>query len=130
MPLIIKICMLALLCVTSGTVIKHMRPDFSPLVRVAGSITIITATLALIIPSVVYIKALFEGNELGEYAGMIIKALGIAILAQICADICRDCGEGSVASGVELVGRLEILVLCFPLIEKLLASVKEVMLWA
>ena len=31
---------------------------------------------------------------------------------------------------IELVGRLEILVLCFPLIEKLLASVKEVMSWA
>ena len=130
MSLSIKICMLALVCVTSGAIIKHLRPDFSPFVRVAGSIAIIVTAMSLIIPSVAYIRSLFDGISLGEYGGTVIKALGIATLTQICADICRDCSESSVASGVELIGRLEMLVLCFPMIEKLLESVREVMSWA
>ena len=122
-------CMLALVCVTAGAIIKQIRPDFSPFVKIVGSVAITTAALALIVPAVTYISSLFELSSLGEYGNIVIKALGIAVLTQICSDICRDCGEGSVASGVELVGRLQILLLCFPLIEKLLSSVKAVMTW-
>ena len=130
MELIIKICMLAIACVTAGMIIKQIRPDFSPFVKIAGNIAVVTAALTLISPAVTYISSLFEISSLGEYGSTVIKALGIAVLTQICADICRDFGEGSVASGVELVGRLQILLLCIPLIEKLLSSVREVMSWA
>lgn len=130
MSLSIKICMLALVCTVAGVVIKQIRPDFAPLVRVAGNVAIVTVAVTLFIPTVAYIRSLFAGGSLGEYGGIITKALGIAVLTQLCADICRDCGESSVASGVELIGKLEMLVLCFPMIEKLLDSVREVMSWA
>lgn len=125
----IKVCLFALLCTVVGVVIKHLRPEFSPLVRIAGTVTISTAALSLILPMVTYIRSLLEGELLGEYGDMIIKALGIALLTQICADICRDSGEGSAAAGVEFIGRLEILLLCFPMLETLLSAVKEVMAW-
>ena len=130
MSLSIKICMLALVCTVAGVVIKQIRPDFAPFVRMAGNVAIVTVAVTLFIPTVAYIRSLFAGSSLGEYGGIITKALGIAVLTQLCADICRDCGESSVASGVELIGKLEMLVLCFPMIEKLLDSVREVMSWA
>lgn len=85
--------------------------------------------ISLIGPIVAYIDLLLEGAALGEYGPYILKALGIAFLTQICADICRDCGEGSVASGVEIVGKMEIVLLCIPMLERILALVQEVIAW-
>lgn len=110
-------------------VIKYLKPEFSPFVRIAGSVVVSTLAISIILPIVTYITSLFEGSSLGEYGGIVIKALGIALLTQICADICRDSGEGSAASGVELMGRLEILLLCLPMLENILSTVREVMSW-
>ena len=129
MSLSIKICMIGLFCVIAGVIVKQIRPDFLPFVRVAGSMAVVTVALTLIVPSVTYIKSLLDGSGLGEFGGTVLKALGIAVLTQLGADVCRDFGEGSIASGIEFVGRLEMLVLCFPLIEKLISTVKEVMSW-
>ena len=125
----VKICFFAILCTVVGVVIKHLRPEFSPFVRIAGSVVVSTLAISIILPIITYITSLFEGSSLGEYGGIVIKALGIALLTQMCADICRDSGEGSAAAGVELMGRLEILLLCLPMLEDILSTVREVMAW-
>ena len=125
----VKVCFFAILCTVVGVVIKNIKPEFSPLVRIAGSVAVSMLALSIILPIVTYIRSLFNGSSLGEYGDAVIKALGIAALTQICADICRDSGEGSAASGVELIGKLEILLLCIPMIEDILTTVREVMSW-
>ena len=128
--LTVKVCFFAILCTVVGVVIKHIRPEFSPFVRIAGSVAVSVLALSVILPIITYLRSLFDSVSFGEYGGIVVKALGIAALTQICADICRDSGEGSAASGVELVGKLEIVVLCLPLIEDVLSTVKEVMAWS
>ena len=125
----VKVCLFSLLFTVVGVLIKQIRPDFSPLIRIAGTVAVSSAVLSLILPMISYIRSLIDGVSLGEYGDIIIKALGIALITQICADICRDSGEGSAAAGIELIGRLEILLLCFPMLERLLSSVREVMSW-
>ena len=128
--LTVKVCFFAILCTVVGVVIKHIRPEFSPFVRIAGSVAVSMLALSIILPIITYLRSLFDSVSFGEYGGIVVKALGIAALTQICADICRDSGEGSAASGVELIGKLEIVVLCLPLIEDVLSTVKEVMAWS
>lgn len=126
----IKVCFFAILCTVVGVIIKHLRPEFSPFVRIAGSTAISFLAISIILPIITFLRSLFDGSSLGEYGGIVIKALGIAAITQICADICKDSGEGSAASGVELIGRLEILLLCLPMIEDILSAVREVMTWS
>lgn len=123
----VKVCLFAIFCTVIGVIIKHIRPDFSPLVRIAGTLAVSSAAISLIVPMTTYLQAILDGSSIGEYGSIIIKALGIALLTQICADICRDSGESSAAAGVELIGKIEILLLCFPMLERMLSSVKEVM---
>ena len=126
----IKVCFFAILCTVVGVIIKHLRPEFSPFVRISGSAAISLLAISIILPIITFLRSLFDGSSLGEYGGTVIKALGIAAITQICADICRDSGEGSAASGVELIGKLEILLLCIPMIEDILVTVREVMTWS
>jgi hypothetical protein len=40
-------------------------------------------------------------------------------LTQLCADFCRQGGEGQLAGGVELAGKAELLLLCLPRLKEL-----------
>ena len=59
---------------------------------------------------------------LTDYAAVMLKGLGAATLTHICSSVCRECGRASLAEYVELAGRLEILLLCLPLISNLLQA--------
>ena len=67
------------------------------------------------------------GPTLPKYIEAMIKALGVAFITHICATLCRDCGENGLASGVEFAGKLEILMLCAPLISKVIGYVSQMM---
>ena len=62
-----------------------------------------------------------------EYVEIILKGLGIVILTQICSDICKDSGEGTLAGNIETVGKLELLLLCIPLIEEILGTAERLL---
>ena len=100
--------------------------DVCPLTICPNSLAI-TAATSLSFPA--YVRSLFSGADFGEIGSILLKALGVAFLAQICSDICRDCGENSAAAGVELVAKLEILLLCLPMLEKVLGTAREVLSW-
>ena len=62
------------------------------------------------------------GGQSAEYVAVMLKGLGVALLTHVCASVCRDCGRGSVADWVELAGKLEILIMCFPLIGEIVTT--------
>jgi stage III sporulation protein AD len=53
--------------------------------------------------------------------------MGIALLTQFCADVCRESGESGAASTVELTGKMEILLLCLPLLDEILSAARELL---
>ena len=125
----VRICAFAIICIAAATVIKHIRPDFVPFLRIGATVLIGALAVSVISPFIKYIESLFGTVGFGEWGGSVLKALGVAVLVQISADICRDCGENSLASGVELIGKLEIIILCLPMMEKIISTAKEVLAW-
>ncbi len=114
-----KICALALICVVVGAVIKQINNDVSFAIRALGGIMIFGILIISSESLIGSIRQVWLGDG-GEYADVMVKALGVALLTHITAGVCRDCGENSIASGVELAGKLEILLLCVPIIVKIL----------
>ena len=58
---------------------------------------------------------------------ILFKAVGICLLTQLAGDVCRDSGESSIASKIELAGRAAILLTAMPLIQEVLAWAWELM---
>ncbi len=52
-----------------------------------------------------------------DYLAIIIKSLGICFTTQIGCDCCRDCGEGALASQLELAGKAAMILVSVPLFE-------------
>ena len=122
-----KLCMIAVLGVAVTVILKQWKSDVLPLIRIGFVILFSTAFLSAVRPLVTFLTGLGAGNETGEYITLLLKALGIAILSDVCANLCRESGEGAIAGGVELVGKVEILLLCVPLMEQVLALARALL---
>ena len=123
--MILRIGTLAMIALILSLLLKQWKSDFLPLVRIAISILFAFLILSAIAPLIRYLQALLENTLTSEYASLLFKALGLAILTQICAEICKESGEGGIASAIELIGKIEILVLALPLINDILALAKN-----
>lgn len=59
-------------------------------------------------------------GEYDEYFPVMLKGLSIAFICECACDICRDCGESSIASKVEFAGKIELLLLSLPLLRSVI----------
>lgn len=64
---------------------------------------------------------------LPEYVFVMLKGLGAALITHFCASVCREYGKPSLADSVELAGKLEILLLCFPLLTEIASTALELL---
>ena len=76
--------------------------------KIVGSIGEITDTLKEITDN---------AGELSSYLKLMLKVLGIALITQITADICRDCGETALAGQTEVASKIIIVAMILPLFE-------------
>ena len=77
----------------------------------------------------IQMTSFWEAEGLGEYASLMLKAVGLAIVCSTCADVCRECGAPQIATGVESAGNLAILSLCLPLLRDLLLDAEALLEW-
>ena len=58
---------------------------------------------------------------------VMLKALGIALVGRVCADICKECGEQGLAQGVESVAGIVIFSLSIPILSEILLLASDVL---
>ncbi|MBQ9086935.1 MAG: hypothetical protein IJY47_07085 [Clostridia bacterium] len=124
---LLKLCGVAVLCAMVGLLLAKWQREYSALVRVGGTILVGIALLGGLREGLDAILGLVGAEAVEPYADVMLRALGIALLTRLCGEICRECGAGSVAVGVELAGKISILVLCIPLIREILELANEIL---
>ncbi|MBQ7646611.1 MAG: stage III sporulation AC/AD family protein [Clostridia bacterium] len=65
-------------------------------------------------------RSLNSGSEFTANYSVMMKALGIAVLGESASDICKDCGEASIAGGVELCTKVSIILVALPMISRII----------
>ena len=118
--------MLSVLGVFILITLKQWKSDVSLVLRLALIVLLGTIALGSLSPLIEYIGQIWS-NQSKLYITILFKALGMAFLTHYAAEICRECGEGGLASGVETVGKIEILILCIPLMEEVLRTADQLL---
>ena len=116
---LIRICGFGVLCAVAALLLHGKSGELAMLLRVGGVI-VIMGVLATSLSDMLPALGTWESAALSDYLEVMLKALGIAILCATCADVCRECGSGSVAFGVELAGNVWILSLCLQILRDVL----------
>ena len=109
-------------------ILGQYRPEFRMLVTAAVTLLLMAMVLEQLSPVLEQLHSTMELTGLtGDYAAILFKAVGICLLTQLAGDVCRDSGESSIASKIELAGRAAILLTAMPLIQEVLAWAWELM---
>ena len=118
---LLRICGIALVGGISSLVIASLGGKLSFAVKL---ITVIVIIGSLLLSSGEIFSELLEfisANEgVSRYYETVMRTLAVALVAHLSADICRECGAESVAGGVEWAARVEIFIICLPLVREIL----------
>ncbi|MGI6118991.1 MAG: stage III sporulation protein AD [Desulfosporosinus sp.] len=108
---------LALIVTIMSVVLKQIRPE------IALQLTILAGTLIfiLVMNKIKVIVDLLQNlavqaNINSYYLLIVLKIVGVAYLAEFGAQICRDAGEGALASKIELAAKVGVIILAIPII--------------
>lgn len=122
-----KVCMIAVTGVCTAMILKQWKSDLLPLFRLAVRLVLAVGILSAAAPLVSALRELGASSALAPYVPVLLKALGVAVLTQGAAGICRECGESGMADAVEFAGKAEILLLSLPLMQELFAAARELL---
>lgn len=124
---ILQVIGIGLIVTVLSLLMKQQRPELAMMLPLLGT----AAIIFLVAPYLKEILTMFEqiAKEAGlesEYLRIVIKIIGVAYLCQFAAELCKDAGEGSMASKIELAGKVMILTLSMPIIYRLLDIVGNI----
>lgn len=107
--------------------LKGAWPVASTALTLAAGLMLLAVAVTAALPIFERVTSLLENGIVdSQYAYILFKALGIALLTQTAADVCRDAGESGLAGKVELCGQVLLLVCGLPLFEYTLTLLEQV----
>ena len=125
---IIKIAALALCAVLLIVLVKNYKPEFGVFTAIGCSIIILYFLIDSLRYAFAYMADLYEGLHYGKsYFPIMIKVLAIAYITEFTAQLCKDAGESSVASKVELGGKIIIFCVTIPVFTSIFNLVEQLL---
>lgn len=112
----IKVVGIVLTALVINIVLKNYSKEFTFLINIVCTIiifTLISKDLKGIVDRLTSISN--EISVLLPYIKIMLKILGISMIAQLLSDLCRDNGENTLANQTELSAKIIILVTALPL---------------
>ncbi|GGH25191.1 stage III sporulation protein AD [Paenibacillus segetis] len=124
----IQIVGLGLLATVLILVIKEQKPIFAFLIAASTGILIFMYLIGKIGGIIEVLEQLAESSGVQMiYLKTILKIIGIAYIAEFGAQIVRDAGQESIASKIELAGKVLIMVLAIPIISIIIETVMKLL---
>ncbi len=121
---IVSVCVLAVFAVILGAALRKENGEIAALLLTAAAVLIAFAAVPYVQRVTEQLSELSEQAAVkAEYMQALVRAVGICVLTRTGADICRENGGQSAASGVELFGRLAVLLIACPLYADLIKTV-------
>ncbi len=125
---ILKVISFILISLFLYLLFKDKRGDLAVLILLVSGVMVFLYSIGQINEIISFLKNIAEKAEInGLYLGVILKIIGIAYISSFCSEICKDSGASSLASKVELSGKLFILILAIPILMAVLNSILEIL---
>ena len=116
MILLCKLAAAVLVAAVLTLLLKKDQPAFALLVSVCTAAGLLAVAMRQIEPLLAWLRTL-EVYFQGQSPAVLLRALGIALVAQFAADTCREAGLCAASTG-----RVLVLLQALPLLRSLLGS--------
>lgn len=117
----LKIFLIAFVALAAIVLLKQIKPEFALLLKFAVLLLLGFLVFSEVSDAVSEIFSFGEHVSIdSEMLKILLKALGLCLVAQIASDVCKDCGESALSTSVELVGKLSIVLMALPVAAQLI----------
>lgn len=114
----------ALMCAA----LRVQRPELAMALSLAAGVLALLWAMDALSEAVQGLFSLAGGAGLNEDAiSLMLRASGIAVIAEFGASLCRDAGEGALAGRVELGARAALLAMSVPLLTGLVERLRAML---
>lgn len=117
---VVKIVGVAIFAVIMIIILKSYRPEMALILSIVTGIGIMLYAIYKMTSVVNVLNDLVNKSGINtEFLMIIIKVIGIAYIVEFGKNICVDAGQTSIATKLEMAGKVIIVVLTIPLISSL-----------
>ena len=120
----IKIAVIGVITAVLAAWLKNVKAEYGVWMVLAAGVFLSMATVLkvdTIVQEIKFLQGYFSGY--GAYFKILLKVIGITYLAEFSCALGKDAGANTLASQIELFGKLSILVLCMPIMTSLLETI-------
>jgi len=115
-----KILILGIIVSILAMFLKQIKPEYSLLCIIVGSIIILFYILNYISDIFSFFQEIIDKTGISYSLFLtMLKIIGLGYLVEFSASVCRDSGNNSIADKVILAGKLMIFLVSLPIITNL-----------
>lgn len=117
-----------LIAVVLGLALGKQEKDFSMLLTLTVCCMVMVIAVTYLEPVLDFLRELEALGDLqGDILGILLKAVGIGLVAEIAGMVCADAGNGTLGKQLQLLGSAAILYLSIPIFSALLSLIQEIL---
>ncbi len=120
------LCGITTLSVIIIIFLKKLKSDTALPLSLLLGIVLLRQALNIFRENKTFFERIAGDTAFTQYGNIIAKAFGITIIIELLSEFCKEAGENSIAAKIELLGKIELVVLSLPLIENILEIVKKI----
>ncbi|HHT65838.1 MAG: stage III sporulation protein AD [Caldicoprobacterales bacterium] len=125
---IMQITAIGLVTALLVMIVKQQRPDIAMIISLAAGAILFIMLLGYLKTIASSVEEIAQRANLDSiYLTTVLKVIGIAYIAEFGSQICKDSGEGAIASKIELGGKVLMMVLALPILTALLEAVLAIL---
>lgn len=126
-----EITALIVLCIITALLalsLRGQRPEFAMLLSLGCGVFVLLNLLGQMKGILSGLESVMAGlSGQSDLTGIILKALGLCIVAELGSQCCRDAGEAAIAAKVELAAKTALVLMCMPVFTQLLETAGELL---
>ena len=117
-----------LIAVIFGVYLQRQFRETAVLLSIAVCAMVALAAISYIRPVISFLDRVQTlGGIDSEMVGILLKAVGIGLITEICTAICSDSGNAAMGKVLQLLATTIILCLSIPLLERLLDLLQKIL---
>ncbi len=125
---IIKIIGIALVALIIIILLKQYKPEFAIYISLLTGVLILVLVMDELTGIMSLIQTIANKASINQqFLTILIKITGIAFLSEFAVSICKDSGEGAIASKIELGSKIIIISMSIPILSSLLEIILKVL---
>lgn len=124
---IFKIIAFSVISLMLVVVLEKVNKEYAIVITLISAIVIFSMIIIKLDSVIALLNQLVEGAGINKnYLTILLKVTGISYIVELTKNICEDAGSSSLATKVEMAGKISVVILTIPIITSVVEMIVDI----